>query len=96
MPPLLAHFDGLIEFFWLGRSPRRSLTLLALLILSVVLPGVWGSRQIPGEEIRTIRVALLQVNLDPVADVGALHLDHDLLAVLKLGSMHLSDRGGGE
>lgn len=52
------------------RLPRRSLALLALLILSVVLPGVWGSRQIPGERIRTIRVALLQVNLDPdrVAD----------------------------
>ncbi len=52
------------------RSSRRSLVLLVLVILSIVLPAAWGMRQIPGAEMWTIRIALLQVNLDPdrVAD----------------------------
>ncbi len=47
------------------KSSKKSLSLLVLLILSLLLPHLWGRSQISDGADGRVRVALLQVNLDP-------------------------------
>ena len=53
------------------------------------------SRPIMREDLQQ-RLDVAQILLNRLLDAGVLHLDHDVLAALQHGPVHLAERGGGE